>query len=159
MENGLQEFNMDELYQSFAPVIFRRSLQILADEEEALDAVQDVFMKLQEKLNTFLDASSLMTWVYRLTTNHCLNLLRSKTTRRKAMSILMQENGTRNVYDPTSSIERRDRLFTVSVAPRLPRWPRRDRRERSHCCMGEIPRGSGATDSRLRIMIAVPRWV
>nr|MDJ0787672.1 sigma-70 family RNA polymerase sigma factor [Myxococcota bacterium] len=56
--------------------IYRRALRVLKNEEAARDATQDAFLKAFNSLSKFKGRSSFYTWLYRLTTNHCLDLLR-----------------------------------------------------------------------------------
>ena len=56
-------------------MVLRRCRQLLKDEARAMDAMQDVFVKLVEKKDTLTDdAPSSM--LYRIATNHCLNIIR-----------------------------------------------------------------------------------
>jgi RNA polymerase sigma-70 factor, ECF subfamily len=73
------------LYPRAAPVIYRRALGLLGDEEQALDAVQDIFVGLHRSLGSFRGDAALLTWVYRVTTNYCLNRLRARRTEVRAL--------------------------------------------------------------------------
>ena len=48
---------------------------------EAEDLVQDIFLLAHRKLGSFRGDSSLGTWLYRMATNHCLDVLRSRQAR------------------------------------------------------------------------------
>jgi RNA polymerase sigma-70 factor (ECF subfamily) len=48
---------------------------------EAEDLVQDIFLLAHRKLAGFRGDSSLSTWLYRIATNHCLDVLRSRQVR------------------------------------------------------------------------------
>jgi RNA polymerase sigma-70 factor, ECF subfamily len=50
--------------------------RLLGDRERALDAVQDVFLKVYRKAGSFEPRARVYTWLYRIATNHCLNKLR-----------------------------------------------------------------------------------
>lgn len=67
-----------EIYPRLAPVVYRRSLDLLGQAEEANDAVQEILLTIHSKLDTFRGDANLMTWVYRVATNHCLNRLRAR---------------------------------------------------------------------------------
>ena len=82
----MTEDRLAELYRRFAPRVYSRCLWILADKDEALDAVQDIFLKIQKKIHAFRGDSGVMTWIYRVSTNHCLNKLRDEKTRRQALT-------------------------------------------------------------------------
>ena len=42
------DYDFSELYQKYAPMVLRRCRAILKDEEKALDAMQDVFLRVME---------------------------------------------------------------------------------------------------------------
>jgi RNA polymerase sigma-70 factor (ECF subfamily) len=62
-----------ERYQGRIHSLARR---ILRDDEQARDAVQDAFLKAYTNLARFEGRSSFYTWLYRLTTNLCLDTRR-----------------------------------------------------------------------------------
>jgi RNA polymerase sigma-70 factor (ECF subfamily) len=53
------------------------ALRLLGDPTQAEDATHDVFLKAFRHLAQFKGQSSLRTWLYRITVNHCQNLLQS----------------------------------------------------------------------------------
>ena len=59
----------------YGPMVLRRCRQLLRNEEEALDACQDVFVRLIEHQQR-LDARYPSSLLYRMATNVCLNRLR-----------------------------------------------------------------------------------
>ena len=68
------------LYRTYGPAVYRRCLKLLRDPEAAKDAAQDVFVRLVRDMDRLEDARALP-WIYRVATNHCLNLLRSRRRR------------------------------------------------------------------------------
>jgi RNA polymerase sigma-70 factor (ECF subfamily) len=66
-----------ELYGRYGPVVYRRCLRLLHDREAARDATQEVFMRLVKDMARLEDRENVLPWIYRVATNHCLNLLRS----------------------------------------------------------------------------------
>lgn len=67
-----------ELYERYAARVYDRCRYLLRDEEEARDAMHDVFIKVQRNLPRFRGEASPLTWMIRIATNHCLNLIRAK---------------------------------------------------------------------------------
>jgi RNA polymerase sigma-70 factor (ECF subfamily) len=61
-------------------MVLRRCRQLLRDEEEALDACQDVFVRLIERRQS-LDARYPSSLLYRIATNVCLNRIRDRGRR------------------------------------------------------------------------------
>ena len=74
-----------ELYDRYGYLVFRRAVMFLGSEAEAEDACQDVFIKAMRSLDGFRGESAVSTWLYRITTNHCLNLLRSRKRQKRRM--------------------------------------------------------------------------
>ena len=73
--------DVDELYRRYGPMAIRRCRQLLRDEDQALDAAQDVFVRLIERRDRLRDdyPSSLL---YRMATNLCLNRIRDAKRRK-----------------------------------------------------------------------------
>lgn len=67
-----------ELYERYAPRVYARCRYLLRDDEEARDAMHDVFLKVQKNLAAFRGEASPLTWITRIATNHCLNVIRAK---------------------------------------------------------------------------------
>ena len=66
------------LYDRYASKILRRCYFICLNSEEARDLMQEIWIKVFLHLHTFKKQSAFSSWLYRLTTNHCLNYLKSK---------------------------------------------------------------------------------
>jgi RNA polymerase sigma-70 factor (ECF subfamily) len=69
--------NINVCYEKYAPMIFRRCLGILKNEEDALDAAQDVFAMLLTHRERLHD-KFLSSLLYTMATNICLNRLRQR---------------------------------------------------------------------------------
>ena len=67
-----------ELYGRHAAAVYGRCRWLLRDADEARDALQDVFVKVLQSMDQFRGAASPTTWILRIATHHCLNLLRSR---------------------------------------------------------------------------------
>jgi RNA polymerase sigma-70 factor (ECF subfamily) len=65
------------LYRDYGPAVFRRCLRLLHDREAAQDATQEVFMRLVKNMDRLAERGDALPWIYRVTTNHCLNVLRN----------------------------------------------------------------------------------
>ncbi len=52
---------------------------MLGNRTAADDAAQEAFLKAYKSLNTFQEASSFSTWLHRIASNCCLDLLRRRT--------------------------------------------------------------------------------
>ena len=57
---------------------FRVALRMLGDEGDAEDATQDAFVQAWRKLGGFRADAAFSTWMYRIVSNRCLNMLRAR---------------------------------------------------------------------------------
>lgn len=73
------------LYDAYGPMVFRRCRDILGDEQAALDATQDVFVRALVSAADFRGEASPVTWLYRISTNLCLNRIRDARGRRRKL--------------------------------------------------------------------------
>jgi RNA polymerase sigma-70 factor (ECF subfamily) len=65
------------IYEAHSRPIFYLALRMLGDPTAAEDATHDVFLKVFRKLGQFRGESGIRTWLYRITINHCQNVLQS----------------------------------------------------------------------------------
>ncbi|MBI2067106.1 MAG: sigma-70 family RNA polymerase sigma factor [Deltaproteobacteria bacterium] len=65
-----------ELISRWSDKLYRLSLRFVKRPEEAQEIVQEVLLKVVEKIDTFEGSSSLYTWLYRVTVNESLMRLR-----------------------------------------------------------------------------------
>jgi RNA polymerase sigma-70 factor, ECF subfamily len=79
LDGNLKDFEL--LINKYQPSIFRLSIGLLHNREDAEELTQDVFVKLYHSLSTFNKRSAFSTWLYRLTINTCLNALKRKKKR------------------------------------------------------------------------------
>ena len=76
-----EEELFDELYRRYASKIYGRCLSLLNDEVLAQDAVQEIFMKIILNLSKFGEKSKFSTWVYSITYNGCIDIIRKRKKR------------------------------------------------------------------------------
>lgn len=81
---------MEALYRQYAGMVLRRVRRFYGA-QEAEEVVHEVFLRAIEKADTFRAEASPSTWLYQLTTNHCLNRLRNRK-RRDAARLIQGDN-------------------------------------------------------------------
>lgn len=69
---------MTELYNKYYPVVFQKCLTFTRNDQEAFDYVQEIMIRVIEKINSFKEKSSFSTWLYALTFNYCVDQQRKK---------------------------------------------------------------------------------
>lgn len=105
----MNDVRVSELFVRYAPVIHRRAVALLGDVDEAQDATQDIFVILLQKFDGFRGDSAVFTWLYRVTTNHCLNVIRARKRRQRALDRLSTEQaGPPHPRGAGEALERRD---------------------------------------------------
>ena len=72
--------DVSEIYEKYGPMVYRRILRFYR-EQEAEEILHEVFVKVLENIDSFREDASPSTWLYRITTNHCLNRLRNSKRR------------------------------------------------------------------------------
>lgn len=63
--------------------VYNTALNILRNEQDAEEITQDVFVEAYNKAHTFKGESQVSTWLYRITTNKCIDHLRSKKRKKR----------------------------------------------------------------------------
>ncbi len=106
---GPTEAEVRELYDRYGPVLLHRCTRILGDPELAQDALQETFARVIRSWESFRGESAPLTWMYRISTNYCLNQLRNTKTR----------DGYHDVYE-------RDFAGDGRVGPEAGKWEQRD---------------------------------
>ncbi len=70
-----------ELFERYREPAYRVALRITGRPEDALDAVQDGFIRAFERLGDFQREAGFQTWLLRIVTNRSLDLLRARKVR------------------------------------------------------------------------------
>ena len=68
----------EELVRRHRTATYRVALRLLGDESDAEDATQDAFVQAWRNLGGFRADAAFSTWMYRIVTNRCLNMLRAR---------------------------------------------------------------------------------
>lgn len=113
--------------------VYSLALRLVNDREEAADLSQEAFVKAWQGLQSFQGESSFATWLYRLTTNLCIDWLRRQKRRERvepAASLDDEASGWAEPADRDSDphllLERSERGRALARGlDRLPDWQRR----------------------------------
>lgn len=70
------------LVERYQKKVYAVALGMLKDKEEAMDVAQEAFVKVYKYLDHFKGDSSFYTWLYRITVNICIDVIRKKGTSR-----------------------------------------------------------------------------
>ncbi|MFK7807033.1 MAG: RNA polymerase sigma factor [Saprospiraceae bacterium] len=73
-----KQFYFDNLYRRYRTKVYSKCISMLKDENRAIDATQEIFMKIYLNLAKFDGRSKFSTWIYSITYNYCIDYLRKK---------------------------------------------------------------------------------
>ncbi len=103
----------EALYDLYGPLVLRRARAMLGDEHAARDATQEVFVRVLKSLHEFRRDASPVTWLYRTTTNLCLNLLRERSRRGEVVELT-------DAWHAPEGLSLDERLSLGAVLARVP---------------------------------------
>src|SRR5690242_15669497 len=83
------------MYKRYCDAMYNVCYRILGSEPEAEDALQESFIDVFRRLDTFRGESSLGAWIKRIVINHCLNQLK----RRKVVFTPMEDHFSETISD------------------------------------------------------------
>jgi len=100
--------SFDQLVTRAYPLVFNTAYRILGDHDAAADATQTSFVRAYRSLRTFRGSSSFTTWLYRIVSNVCLDMVRQR--RRHAQSLTLDSDDEpqteRDIPDESAAPER-----------------------------------------------------
>ncbi len=71
------------LHDRYINKVYSKAISLLKDEAMAQDAVQEIFLKIFLNLSKFTFRSKFSTWVYSISYNYCIDLLRKQKKYKK----------------------------------------------------------------------------
>lgn len=83
----------DALVRQYDHAVLRLALHLTGSEQDAEDVHQEAFLKAYRYLGNFRFECSFYTWIYRIVTNLCLDLLRRRKSRREDQAVLIDSSG------------------------------------------------------------------
>jgi len=109
---------LDELFRSQQARVYRLAVAILRDRQDAEDAVQEIFLRVFNRIRSFRGQSSFSTWLTAIAVNHCRDRLRQRNVRR--LISLERLRGHVNKADVADTIaDRQHRRTLWSLVNRL----------------------------------------
>ena len=110
MQEG-DETAFEALVRLYEKKVYTLCRRMCANEEDAQEAAQDTFLAVWRSVGSFRQESSFSTWLYRLATNACIDLLRRNKRSGGSMSLDDEENAIELVDPqllPQQELERRE---------------------------------------------------
>ena len=73
----------EALLDQFQDLVFNKCLSFVPNKEDAEDIAQEVFVEVFNSIGRFKGDAKLSTWIYRITTNKCLEHIRKKNAKKR----------------------------------------------------------------------------
>lgn len=100
---------LNELFARHHARVASWCLRITGDVNSAADLAQEIFLKAFQRLHTFQGNSKFTTWLFSITRNHCLDVLRSRAVHPQQTSeVLLDEIVDLSREKVSSTLERRE---------------------------------------------------
>jgi RNA polymerase sigma-70 factor (ECF subfamily) len=93
----------EEFVRVYSDNVFNIAFRMLGNRAEAEDISQDIFITVFKRIHTFRGDSSLSTWLYRVTVNHCKNRIKY-LARRHEQQKREYDEARAGKQDPTKSL-------------------------------------------------------
>lgn len=90
----------NKLIDDFQQKVFATCISFVPNREDAEDIAQEVFVEVFNSISNFKGQSRLSTWIYKITTNKCLEFIRKKNTK-KRFAFLQSITGNKIPMDKT----------------------------------------------------------
>lgn len=71
----------ERLIEGYQKRVYNIALRMIGNPEDANDLAQEVFIRIFKSIGSFKEQSAFSTWIYRITTNVCLDELRRRKNR------------------------------------------------------------------------------
>lgn len=118
----MDDDDLAEAYESYMPAVYARCRRILRQDSAALDATQEVFMRVLKHKGQLRAGPELLHWLYRVATNVCLNVLRRQRSEvngafhlASAEAAHPDESGPRGVMDMLRGLDERTQTIAIYV--------------------------------------------
>lgn len=89
-----------ELYERYAPAIYSRCRRLLGSSAAGRDALQESFVRVLQRHRTLDPGERTLRYLYKTATNVCINQLRQRTVRDRAVAQLTAQLATRSSRQP-----------------------------------------------------------
>ena len=110
----------DALCTMYDKKVVNIAYSLLSDREDALDAAQEVFVRVYKSISGFRGDSSLSTWIFRITRNVCSDFLRKRKGFVKSLDDDEEDEPRLEIPDesraPHTEFEKKERVRIVRAA-------------------------------------------
>ena len=106
----------EALYREHSPRLYALARRMTGSPHESEDLLQDIFLQVHRKLDSYRGDAALGTWLYRLAIRHCLDFLRSRQGRMRAASSPLETR-------PRTAVDAREPGARIDIERAVARLP------------------------------------
>jgi len=112
----------EEMYKRYGSRLYTVAYRITGSAADAEDLVQDIFLQVYRRLDSFRGEAALGTWLHRLAVNACLDFVRSKQGRRQRLTDTAEDLDALQApaagpWRPDAALDRMDLERAISRLP------------------------------------------
>ena len=123
----------EALISPYADATYRLALRMMGNEQDAADMAQEALLRAWRSLSSYKGQSRFSTWLYRITTNVCLDELRKRKNNQN-MSIQEMEESGMETADPAETPNRRWSAASCGKSFKAPSESSTRNSEPPSCC-------------------------
>jgi RNA polymerase sigma-70 factor (ECF subfamily) len=113
----------EQLVRTYDQSVLRLAMNMLRSPEDARDVYQETFLRVYRNLANFRFDCSFHTWIYRIATNICLDMLRKRKVRKEESPVLTTPDGTvdrfESVADQSAELDPQRHLLSGQIRTRV----------------------------------------
>lgn len=122
----------EELVYDYEKMVYRIAFRFFGNEEDALDASQEIFIRVFRAIKKFEGRSSLKTWIYRIASNTCITIAEKKKAEKEGflklvtdwLSTRITPSHEEKVIEKEEALEKKELVAkTLLAVPELYRLP------------------------------------
>ncbi len=72
------DYNFDEIVREYSGMLYNHIRRMIGNDEDSRDILQEVFINVYKKIDSFREESSLKTWLFRIASNKTIDFLRKE---------------------------------------------------------------------------------
>jgi len=138
--------NFEQVYNEYRPRVYRLCMGYVADEAQAEDLVQEIFITVWQNLHTLKNEAYVGTWIFRIASNQCLRTVQNTRKKKQVVPLPETTNTTpeteeriQTLYRCIAELEETDRILISLVLEDLPQ--------------AEIAAITGFTEGNVRVRV------